>query len=297
MEYLSSENKVDNLIDSAVAQTSLIFGATEEQLKVFRRYFEDFVLSEIILNGNCSVVEFGSNENIVTDNLKAALIASGISKDGVLPDGRCYDNKSILSDSGIYSYANERVKSLETQLLKAPYSYRTMLACDYIKENRNSLPNAYELVELGIARMEREVGYIKCPHFDAFYNGVQIGIMSIRGNSFEKNGLSDTLAYDICKTVNISPEGYRHYALATNTALKQMAGIDFFVATNGLENYDNEEELMSTLRNIEAAKVTDRTLVEPFEKRFKETMEPYMNKVGIVLPSKEEDAKALKKIK
>lgn len=297
MEYLSSKNKVDNLIDNAVAQTSSIFGATEEQLKVFRRYFEDFVLSEIILNGNCSVVEFGSNENIVTDNLKAALIASGISKDGVLPIGVCYDNKSILSDLGIYSYANERVKSLETQLLRAPYSDRTMWVCDYIKKNSDSLPNAYELVELGIARMEREVGYIKCPHFDAFYNGVQFGIMCLRDNSFKKNGLLDTLAYDICKTVNMSDEGCRHYSLATNTALKQMAGIDFFVATNGLENYDNEEELMSTLRNIEAAKVTDRTLVEPFEKRFKETMKPYMDKIGIVSSSKEEVAKSLKKIK
>lgn len=297
MEYLSSKDKVDHLIDTAVIQTSLIFGATREQLEVFRKYFEDIVLSEIILNGSDAVVEFGSKEDMVTDNLKVALIASGISADGSLPDGKGYDNQSILSDLDVCSYANERVKVLETELLRAPYSDRMTWVRDYIIKNRDSLPNAYELVELGIARMERESGYIKCPHFDAFYNGVQIGVMGLRDNSFKANGLSDTLAYDICRTVNMSDEGCRHYPLATNMALRQMAGIDFFVATEGLENYDNREELMSTLRNIEAAKVTDRALVEPFEQRFIETMSPYMNKIGIATDRKEEDNKGLRKVK
>lgn len=283
MELLKEDNNIQQAIDDTVEQTSEIFGkvATLDKLSEFERYLEDSVLFEII-SSKSDVVSINSIGKTVTKNLQTALIASGISLNGTIPRGSKYQQKSIISNRQTHFYAKERARMLETELLRAPYSQRIRWLQDYITKNPNSLPNAYELVELGIARRERECGYIEGEtKFDAFYNGALMALWYIREEDFRKNKLEDTLAYDICAMVNDSPEGFRHYPLATNMALRKMAGIEFYIKTEGFDKFDNKEELLYTLRNIEAAKVTDSDFIIPFETRFIEMMKPYMDKVGI----------------
>lgn len=292
MNKLSEQKIIEQFINSAVRQTYSIFNPSYLQMLEFKDYFEDMILFEII---SCKsiLISFGSKGNEITDNLKIALIASGISKDGSIPNGSEYSSNSFVNDLNVHVYAKKRAKEFEKKLLGVPYKNRNIKYQEYLASSESNLPNPYELVELGIARRERESGYIQESECPTTIN-LPIIFWNYSDEFFKANNLSNTLAYEICSKINDSPEVYGHFSLATNMALRKMAKIDFYISTQGLDSYNNKEELLYTLRNIKAAKITDRRLIEPFEKRFVELMSPYMEKEGIVYEV--EDTKKLKRI-
>ena len=284
LNKLNEQNAVEQFINSAVNQTYYIFKPSISQKKEFSSYFEDMIMFEII-SCKSKLISFCSKENEITDNLKASLIASGISQDGELPTGYKYYFSSFFTNASIHSYAKKRAKELERNLLGASYQTRSK---ELLASSQNKIPNPYEIVELGIARRERESGYIQELEYQNITN-IPFEAWNYSADFFKKYNLDSTLAYEICSKINDSPEVYRHFPLATNMALRKMAKIDFFVSIQGLDKYNNKEELLYTLRNIKAAKITDRELIEPFEKRFIEVMSPYMEKEGIKFETEEKN--------
>lgn len=274
-------NEIEKAVISSVAQITQIFKPTKEQLFLFKSYLEDILLYEIIsCKTNC--VKIGIDDGNISDNLRIALIASGISSNGNLPKDITYNNSNIHVNINTHLHAKRMSRILENERLRSMYSQRVSDAI----YNCNKFKNMYELVELGIAGIERECGYIESlDTSDDFYFGAYLGLWEIERDNLEKMGLENSLAYDICSYVNDLDDGnrgFRHYPLATNVALCRMADIDFSIAITG--NFNNKEELIYTLRNIEAAKITDKELIEPFEKRFIEEIKPYAKEMGVLLP-------------
>ncbi len=274
-------NEIEKAVISSVAQITQIFKPTKEQLFLFKSYLEDILLYEIIsCKTNC--VKIGIDDGNISDNLRIALIASGISSNGNLPKDITYNNSNIHVNINTHLHAKRMSRILENERLRSMYSQRVSDAI----YNCNKFKNMYELVELGIAGIERECGYIESlDTSDDFYFGAYLGLWEIERENLEKMGLENSLAYDICSYVNDLDDGnrgFRHYPLATNVALCRMADIDFSIATTG--DFNNKEGLIDTLRNIEAAKITDKELIEPFEKRFLEIVKPYAKKMGVSLP-------------
>lgn len=282
MSEIIVKNPIKELVDDATWQTAMIFKntITEEQLIDFRRYLEDIVLFDIISCG-ASSVKLLSSKNMVNDNLKVALIASGISRDGTIPNNEKYILKDVFVNRNTCILAKKRVKEVEIEQLGTEYINKVMQMSYDLRIFKDAI-NAGELVELGLALRERDCGYIEEDQRKTdFARGAQYANWCIENSCFNNCGLEDTLAYDICKYAYDNNICCRHYPLAVKLALMQMADIDLFISINGIENFDNEELLTQTLANINAAKVTDRKLIEPFERRFKDEMRFYVNRRGM----------------
>ena len=276
-----SLNEIEKAVLSSVYQINQIFKPTKEQLAIFKAYLEDIVLYEIIsCKTNC--VKIGVEDGVISNNLRIALVTAGITSNVELPKGVPYHNNNINVNINTHLNAKRMTRILENERLSSSYSKRVSEAINSDKKFKNM----YELVELGIAGRERECGYIESLDMtEDFYFGAYLGLWQIQKERLEKRGLENSLAYDICSYVNDLEDdnrGFRHYPLATNVALCRMADIDFSIATTG--EFDNKEGLIDTLRNIEAAKITDKELIEPFEKRFLEIVKPYAKKMGVSLP-------------
>ncbi len=279
-------NEIEKAVISSVAQINQIFKPTKEHLVLFKSYLEDILLYEIIsCKTNC--VKIGIDDGNISDNLKIALIASGISSNGNLPKDVAYNNDNIDININTHLHAKRMSRILENERLQSTYSRRVSDAINSDKKFKNM----YNLVELGIAGRERECGYIESlDASDDFYFGAYLCLWETERENLEKMGLENSIAYDICSYVNDVDDnnrGFRHYPLATNVALCRMADIDFSIATTG--EFDNKEGLIDTLRNIEAAKITDKELIEPFEKRFLEIVKPYAKKMGVSLPKNKQN--------
>ena len=279
-------NEIEKAVISSVAQINQIFKPTKEHLVLFKSYLEDILLYEIIsCKTNC--VKIGIDDGNISDNLKIALIASGISSNGNLPKDVAYNNDNIDININTHLHAKRISRILENERLQSTYSRRVSDAINSDKKFKNM----YNLVELGIAGRERECGYIESlDASDDFYFGAYLCLWETERENLEKMGLENSIAYDICSYVNDVDDnnrGFRHYPLATNVALCRMADIDFSIATTG--EFDNKEGLIDTLRNIEAAKITDKELIEPFEKRFLEIVKPYAKKMGVSLPKNKQN--------
>lgn len=87
---------LSDLIDNAVIQTANIFSPEEAQLESFHDVFACIVVDEVLSGysyGRTSedrLYGFTSASNIPTSNMKQALIETGISTTGTLPEGYCF---------------------------------------------------------------------------------------------------------------------------------------------------------------------------------------------------------------
>lgn len=85
-----------DLIDNAVVQTANVFSLEVEQLESFHDTFATIVVEEILAgfsygrSGDERLYGFTSASSIPTSNMKQALMETGISTTGTLPEGYCF---------------------------------------------------------------------------------------------------------------------------------------------------------------------------------------------------------------
>lgn len=291
-------NEINMFLDDVTYQTQQVFGglASKKRIAAFREYLEDMVLFDII---SCKRdrIELSSRGQDVPECIRYALIASGISRKGILPPGKSYIPSTIPVTKEHHYYAKQRVREIDFERLNGPYGNRVTYTIESIHQNPNGFPNISELIELGIAQNERECGYVE-DYFETmdFCGGALFATWMIQRKVLENEGLSDTLAYDICEQIYARPQ-QKHYSLATAKALTKMAEIDLYVQQYGIESYDNYDEIKETLRNLEAAKITDPELMERYENYFKTMVKPKMVEAPTRTTKTSEKIKELRKNK
>lgn len=266
---------VESLITDITYQTLNIYNGniSEEQISKFREYLEDIILFEII---SCkdSRIECSSVGREVTDNIKIALIASGISPKGKIPEGTAYIPRTISVGRNEHYYAKSRVIELDNERENGRYVDRMYSSINNFRANQRLFPNMRELAEMGIAQNERNCGYIEDNNQAVdFFEGCVQSIWMTKKAILQNFGFQNNIAYEICDEMYTRPYA-KHYPLATKEALTNMAEIAMFVAQYGKVNFHDYDKLEETLRNIEAAKLTDPELISKYEKRFKSIMVP-----------------------
>lgn len=263
-------SNLQGLLAEISDQTYRIFKSkiTLDQLVEFDRILEDAVLFEIISCKSSKIV-CSSIKGNVTENIKIALIASGISKDGKLPEGEEYSGRAHNVTLQDHYDAKKRVRELDIKREGGTYINKMNLSINNFQSNPQFFINIAELVEMGIAQNERNCGYIE-ERNDAvlFFEGATQAMWMTKRDLLEHYGYKNSLAYEICDSIYKRPY-LKHYSLPTKTALVNMAEISFEIAKNGRQNFKDERLIKETLRNIEASKITDEEFIAPFEKRFK----------------------------
>lgn len=261
-------NELNDILNDITCQTVTMYGnnISEEQLTNFRRYLEDIVLFDII---KCDIdaLNFYSVGRNVSQNIKIALIASGISRDGLIPTGECCKPVKCSVNKHDHYFAKLTVRENDKAIFKS-FKLNVICLLDEYGEQPHKL-DVLQLLSLGIAQNERNCGYVEAKDSEIEFCEEELQTMwNIRKKYLEENGLANSLEYAICDEVFQRPLS-RHYPLATSLALCEMAATDDFVRTNGVEAL-NPEYIEYVLRNIKAAKITDNDIISKYEGRFRE---------------------------
>ncbi len=262
-------------MDTAKSYWDLIKDDTNSFVR-FNDYLEDIILFELISGKYRDGIVLSTVKG-VTSNIKYALVASSLSKNGkvnanlLLSDSLAYNKNNII-------YAKESAIKNDKKRLSKPFNEYVDEVCDYVYK-KNSLSNPYRIIECGIACAERNSGYVEVKHDER--HALKHSINKLN-NTYDKErnnmilyGLKDSLSYDILNYV-FNEGSNRHYPLATSVALKNMALLTYMV-DNDIELFDGYETvLQDTLRNIKAAKIVDMDTMKLFEEKFLRTMNGYL---------------------
>lgn len=108
--------KFERFVDEVVESTKIIYKPTSEQLESFKEEFEKGVLEQtVVLDsqvGNVTQLSAGSGGNIPTSNIFEALIKSGISIDGLLPENYGYSLELLSIRPGDGAIAQKMLNAL-----------------------------------------------------------------------------------------------------------------------------------------------------------------------------------------
>lgn len=270
MNELVNTDQIKTFIDNITWQTALLYKGNidGEKLAEFRKHLEERVLINIIeYNKDYIKIEKNGYEGI-----KIALIASGISKDGKIPRGEEYKEIALPINKETYEMAKTRTKEISNEKLQ-------VLLFDRIISMRKS-PNKLgisgktiqvpELISLQFELENRIIGYIdEEQRLIDYSTGALFVNWETEKETLEESDLKDTITYDICSYFSNNELPKKHYSLAVENALIGITSIDLFVSMFGINSFEDDELLNSTLDNINAALLTDRELIEPYARRFK----------------------------
>lgn len=268
---------MDDIINTIMLETGRIFKmpSLEEKkrqalLSSFSEYLEDIVTYDIRM-GKSNALTFGSLNNRLTDNIRYALIASGISKKGLLPAYESYLPIKEELNADFHSYA----KNKSTIITKKDFpfgSYEDAFIFFMLDDEENfSILSSPDLVALGIAQSERMSGYIEeNDKVVKICENIAQALWRKKREKLEEEGCRNTLEYDICEEVFKRPQ-FRHYPIATAVALREMAKIDSLMKEN-LKCELSSDYLKYVLRNVRASRVVDSELMEKYEPRLVELL-------------------------
>lgn len=279
-------NEINDILNDITCQTISMFGNSinEEDLTNFRRYLEDIVLFDII-RGESDALKFYSVGREVSQNIRVALIASGLSRDGRIPEDGFY--KSVRYPVTIqHHYAAKLAAREHEEAQFKSFKLNVMCVVDENLEQPEHL-NVLQFVTLGIAQNERNCGYVEAKDRDIEFCERELQTLwNSRKKYLEKNGLDESLEYAICCEIFKRPQA-KHYPLATAVTLCEMAATDEFVRINGADAL-NPEYVDYVFRNLKAAKITDYDVISKYEKNFREVVRPKNNEKKVIKTLKKE---------
>lgn len=268
IESIKGKKQVNDVIMRILERTKFAFNlsANDVLLTVLSRYVKDFLLSEIILLKK-GRIDFGDEKQLL--NLKSALIASELIDDDSVAIEELYKNLFLIVNEDVYDYAKNSYKTQEMAKIK------DRVIALHKKLEKDKLPLTTEIVDFAITCNEFITHFPEKQEEFRLYQDVQKinGIIALE--VFEKVGMANSLTCDICKLVHDFDHN-KHYSLPTSIALRRMADFETVIALNHIDINMYKKFLFYTFRNIQAAMVTDRELIEPFALRFKEMVMPLL---------------------
>jgi len=253
---------VEEFIRNVTFQTAKMFGLIEqEKLANFYSIFERLVVEDILSDSEklvCYNSTFKHGRNFCTKSVAAALIASGISKDGTIPSGCSYDVEPLDTNEQIKEWAKGKYSEYQNDVLNEEFVPRIKtFAQDCIKNNKVDIEKT--LVSLFITD-DKDLEYVKSPidkELFQYTSNLLISELSI----LEREGLEGRLCYNILEEMKV----VRHYDFITKSALIAMATIDYDLATGKKVSKERAE---SAQRLVAAAKAYDEDTMAQFDDSF-----------------------------
>ena len=258
------QEKYSRFIDEIAFQTYLLFDLNDiDQIENFRDYLESTVLEQILRcreNIKPSITTHKHSGNETSGFLKAALVGSGISEDGILPFG--------------YNYAVESLDNLECKLSEHAIKRYREIEDEYYYENYSSIAlslisNCVQSEYVDIEETLKAFFYLNdrttSMIFDLnafYYKEAVIWAWKFEKKMMTEQKLDDSICYRICDEVC---ETNRHFSFIERNALTAIALADFRLHTDG----DVSEVELERIKALsEAAKEEGSEMVSRYEEEF-----------------------------
>lgn len=270
----------DEFLNLVTAKTEFLFGnkVSYDQLFRFYSFFEDEIIYEMRCKNVVGIKSFNSykRRNDTSNNLKYALIASEISPDGKLDEGKFYNFSFLAKNHYNKEIATMKAYDLDRKRFKMSYWQDV----NYFINTSSFYPNVIKidmdsLLALGIAHNERLSGYIS--ENKNVVDNVEYLLQTAWEHArydLEQKGGKDSLTYLILSEVFKRPSKVGHFPLACEFALRQMVEIDSIIRTSGVESFQDEEYLDRCSNYTEASKVLCPHFMEKIAEKYDETVYP-----------------------
>ncbi len=251
-------------IDEIAFQTYLFFDLNDiDQIENFRDYLESSVLEQILrcreeIKPSVTIHKHCGSET--NGFLKAALIGSGISEDGILPFGYNYSVENLNNkECKLSKYALKRYREIEDEYYFEDYSTTSLSLIN------NCVQSGYIDLEETLKGLfylnDRTTSMIF--DVDAFYYKEAITwAWKFEKRLMAEQKLNNTICYKICDEVC---ETNRHFSFIERNALMAIALADFRLHTDGDVS---EVELEKIKALSEAAKEEGSEMVSRYEEEF-----------------------------
>ena len=291
MNILTGKSNVDIVINRILRDIKRIFGSnlTTEKSYYFSFFLEDILVSRAASSYNEVINIF---DDKMVNELNAVLLASGITANETMPEGYFSRKLYMVNDDDTYVFVKDFIKQkyilLESGIL-ANTNVPEPTTIDIISNYAVSLMS--NLVEFGIGCNEINSGYLDVGSDSYVCIGIQYANYLKAMDFYERYGLNDSLACDICHSIYNPETTPNHYSEIVKLALKLMAKADMMIHVRGPGAVLTGTFIEDTLRTIEAAKLLDSELIEPFSKRFNEIIAPIIDGTSIHTYTNEENRK------
>lgn len=251
-------------IDEIAFQTCLLFDLNDiDQIENFRDYLESSVLEQILrcreeIRPSVTIHKHCGSET--NGFLKAALIGSGISEDGILPFGYNYSVEKLDNkDCKLSEHALKRYREIEDEYYFEDYSATSLSLIN------NCVQSEYIDLEETLKGLfylnDRTTSMI----FDLnsfYYKEAITWAWKFEKKLMAEQKLDDSICYRICDEVC---ETNRHFSFIERNALTAIALADFRLRTG--EDVSNVE--LERIRALsEAAKEEGSEMVSRYEEEF-----------------------------
>ena len=214
---------------------------SDGELERFRNYYEDELLyEEIACINKYSIKSYGDDKK-VSDNVKASLIASGISKDGHLASKEKFSTLTAQLNMSNLLFAKKRAQELEKDYLGNDFSYKVLELANEVNSHE-SIINPSELLKIGVCMQDRMSGYVEdhSGYNDSYISCAQKAWYTEKQKCI-KEGLTDKAYYKILKDV-FETDKLKHYTLIHRNALEKAADITYRRDNDiPVANFDMEE--------------------------------------------------------
>ena len=253
---------VEEFIKNVTFQTAKMFGLLdEEKLADFYLIFEKLVVEDILSDSEelvCYNSNFKHGRNFCTKTVAAALIASGISKDGTIPAGCNYEVEPVETSEDIKRWASERyLEHAKTFMAERFVPNLKAVAQDCIKNNKVDVEKT--LVALFLSD-DKHLGYDTTPSDPELFQ-YSSNLLLSELETLEREGLEGRLCYNILEEMKV----IRHYDFITKRALIAMATIDYDLATGKKVSKERAE---TAQRLVAAAKAYDEDTMVRYDDSF-----------------------------
>lgn len=258
--------KYEEYIKEALKETLTIYGPDAYgHIEEFREFFEDATILSA-MRGETKQV-FSSAGDTPTNNIRQALIGSGINKKGQLPMGRSFLTKQLEDDEMqniIDEYLDAKIQNLIDVIKGSEKEYGVN---KYLRENPNSDPNAFQMVDL-FTTYNNLVACGRTPPEDI--KADLDNMFSQRKRNFIENGIgTDNVAYRMCEFC-YKPQSLDDYPLpaVTIAAMRKIASLDLYSRQqerDGKLLFDNVAEVEEVRNYLNASNIVKPNFLKKFE--------------------------------
>ena len=263
--------------------TSVVKGSNkgvDEAVKLdnFRTYLEDLILYESVAR---TYVEIGEKGDYPTPNIRAALIASEINREGKLEDGTRISLVRKYMKAEDYLNAKFKIKQFEKKYMGTLQEVLAEATVDVT--SKEEVINPSILVKLGTAVMDRESGYYETRYSQEqqLYMKEAKQLWLIEKQKYLEQGLTDRPYYKILKDVFEGSQ--HHYPLVSKKALEKTANFTYKLDK---DEYVSLDDLQEVYKYNDASKLVDVDVLNTYGNEIKDSMVAYEKRHEVKEPVK-----------
>jgi hypothetical protein len=241
---------------------------TDIKLRDFELYFNDIICYEAVSRTN---IEVSGEEEYPSNNIRAALIASGINREGKLEEGVHISSVRKYMESHDFLYAKNKIKYLETKYMG---KLKDVLAeATVAVTSKDDIIDPAILVKLGTAVCDRDSDYYVIGYYnkdEELYSKEAKQLWLIEKQKYIDRNLTDKPYYLMLKDIFEGKQ--HHYPLVTKRNLEKAASFTYKLDR---DEDVSLEDLQEVYKFNDASALVDVDIFEKYGDSVKESMNSY----------------------